>query len=324
MTVKGDKATCPVCGKEFTKGPHHPNQRYDTKACGNKVWRAAHGKNAEYYRRQKAKNPEYYRRRHFINHAQRLEQMKRWRTLNREKKLAGQRRYRAEHRESEKESDARRKRSQQSLRLLAGLAALEKTMNAQLELSAEKNDVKTWTTERLREEFAAGLKITRDHLLRLACILAELESRGEQVDGDKDMLSLIRRIGNGTLLVDAVVRFAGRPQTLATVGKMPPERQAEILGYGDEEVEQAVKKQRHRRPAPKRLPADNEDEEVRMPTFFGAAAQGTPKDVAAMCLKLIRESEDPAAVAAEMLPELQRLKNAPRAKKPARVGMGDD
>ena len=148
-----------------------------------------------------------------------------------------------------------------------------------------KMEVVQWTTDRLREEFASGLRVTVDHLVRMAAILHELERRGVGVTGvPSRILSLLRRIASGKLLPETVVQFAGTPSVLAVVGRLPPERQRKMI-EDDDERKDYVYGCRNRKA---------EDEEAG--PFVGAAALATPKDLADTIAEMIRRNPQPAMV----------------------------
>jgi len=163
-------------------------------------------------------------------------------------------------------------------------------------------NVSDWTTERLKECLARGFLVIRSRMLEMAACLQELESRGEKVDGDKFMIRLLRKMAQGELLVDVVVRFAGRPYTMASVARLPVDEQQQLLGKTDAEVE----KQFHRPKGHKHPP---EKCQSTAPNLFGIAANASPGDVAEMIMKIIEKSRDPKAVAEKLIPQLQRVKN---------------
>jgi hypothetical protein len=195
------------------------------------------------------------------------------------------------------------------LRFLAKTQELEQTMDAKpaAEITAIRAALAKTPTEELKREFRDGLSIAREKLLRLAAVLAELESRGETVEGDGQLLGMLRRIASGELLVDTVVKFAKTPRLMTGVGRLSPDEQRELLDATPEEAKATVKKKRGRR-----LHSDD----GKRPSL-AQMALGSPRDVADMCLELIRHNSDPAAVAEQLLPELQRLKQSRRREKVA-------
>lgn len=75
-----------------------------------------------------------------------------------------------------------------------------------------KDQVKSKTTDELKEEFRQGLRPFIDGLKRLALFLAEIESRGDVVEGLADvLLTLLRPAADSELPPDAAVRFTEAP-----------------------------------------------------------------------------------------------------------------
>jgi hypothetical protein len=170
-------------------------------------------------------------------------------------------------------------------------------------------DVKELSTDELKAEFAEGIRLTRDRFLRLGAILVELESRGESVEGDKFLIRLLRKIGQGELLIDIVTRFAGKPWTLANVTQLPLKEQRKVLQQDDRTVEGQYGLRSRKRTKPGRGKC-----EMEFPSMKEMAAHASPGDIAEMCLELIMASESPQAVAEKLIPELQTLKNRKRSR----------
>jgi hypothetical protein len=156
-------------------------------------------------------------------------------------------------------------------RLEQALARMELSMDNTTELESQMARLKGLPTESLKRLLTEGIRVVRENLLLAACALAELESRGEKVEGDRYLFRMLRKIASGGLLVDAVVKFAGRPYTLASVERMPPARQAELLAKDDREVERIV---------------------AGVPRL---RARPTPAETVERCLRIIRECSDPVA-----------------------------
>jgi len=177
------------------------------------------------------------------------------------------------------------------------------------DLEQARSVAKVLTNEQLKERFASGLRIVRDRLLELAACLEEMDARKIDVAGDKHLLTMLRKIYKGELLVDVVVRFAGRPYTFASLKGKPVEEQARIIELDDDEVEEEIRSTARPKPRIHRSggesPYGNGDS--KHPSLM-QMAMGTPRDVAEMCLDLIRNSTDPEAVAKLILPELQKIK----------------
>jgi hypothetical protein len=300
----------PACGKAFA--PRRKGHEYCRKRCGNvagtsrlKVVDPAK------WRQQWQRSGAAYRQKH---PGRCRESYRRWAARNREKL-----------REKDRQRDAADpgKRTRQKLasrvafRKLAFLWHLERIM-AEVEAAGAKQSageldrvraqVHAWDTERLKQELAQGLRVVRERLLTLAAVLAELDARGEEVTGDRHLLNLLRKIGSGELLVDAVVRFAGRPSVLASVAAMPVTEQGRVVGETDEEVEERFRtRKRAARPAPAARPHRGT---AHLPTMADMGKSGTAKDVAQLCLDIIGASADPPVVAELLLPRLQELKQS--------------
>jgi hypothetical protein len=78
------------------------------------------------------------------------------------------------------------------------------------------------TVEELRSELGRHLEVTASHLVRLARIVAELESRGEDLsDLRLGIVGYLRRIASGQLLPELVVRYQGYPLLLQRAAQLP-------------------------------------------------------------------------------------------------------
>lgn len=158
-------------------------------------------------------------------------------------------------------------------------------------------DIQSMSTADLKAEFAEGLKISRDRILRLALVLAELERRGETVEGDKLMIKMLRRIAAGTLTVGAVVTFAARPKDMRLVSKLP-------LAEQDEAVRTGIVKKRQPQRDSTRPQAQN---------LYEAARKGTPQDVADMCAELLLNCQNPQMAVAHLRTRLSEIEHARKA-----------
>jgi hypothetical protein len=86
------------------------------------------------------------------------------------------------------------------------------------------------TTEELKSDLATLLGYTADTLARLACIVSELEGRGEDLSELKiGLLPILRQIADGKLLPDLVVMLSGKPGVLFTSAKLPVSEQKKII-----------------------------------------------------------------------------------------------
>lgn len=164
-------------------------------------------------------------------------------------------------------------------------------------LEALKVEFSAWSSDRLRTEFANGLRITVDHLVRMAAMLHELERRGESVTGAPTrILTLLRRISRGELLPEVVVQFAGTPTVLSKIGTLPPERQRMML---DDEEKRKEFVYKHR--------ADSKNRNTEGPVnpLVNAAELATPRDLAEMIVEMIGHNRQPDKVWAVLAEHFQ-------------------
>ncbi len=137
----------------------------------------------------------------------------------------------------------------------------------------------------LRSAFREGLRLSVEHITRLALILAELEKRGERVQGvHSGLLGLLRAVACGDLLAETIVVFACAPKVLQRVGQLPIEEQERVLA-DPEECERllqprsfAKKEGNSCRASPTRL-----DRAM----LLSMAHTATPKDLAALIAEMI-------------------------------------
>jgi hypothetical protein len=88
----------------------------------------------------------------------------------------------------------------------------------------------TLTTAELRSALEKLLGFTADNLLRMAVVVAELESRGEDLSDLKlGILPILREIAAGRLLPAVVVQFAGQPGVIKQIAKRSREDQELIV-----------------------------------------------------------------------------------------------
>jgi hypothetical protein len=84
-------------------------------------------------------------------------------------------------------------------------------------------------TEELRTELVKHLSVTAEDILRLAVLIKVLESRGEPIENIKvGLIHHLRRIAEGILLPEALVRFGGRPHLLNAISRMPAGEQKKL------------------------------------------------------------------------------------------------
>jgi hypothetical protein len=143
----------------------------------------------------------------------------------------------------------------------------------------------TLTTEHLLEEFAASFKITIEQVQWLGVILVEVESRGATATGiPKSFLKVLRRVGKGELLAEAVVKSFGNPRTLLKVAKSSMQEQHQYLATG-------------LCPKPKRKPIKTHDTGVGQRNLLTETSMNaTPRDLAGMLVEMILKHRTPDIV----------------------------
>jgi hypothetical protein len=226
---------------------------------------------------------------------------------------------------------AKHRRALRLLRAAARLGALAEELEARRVMGEtyqkEREEIRALTTPQLREEFAAGIRVSVQHLVRTALVLQELESRGERVDGaDEGLLDLLRRIATGRLLPQIIVRFAGSPQALERAARLAPDEQRAVLA--DPARQEEMTRRRRRRAddgdgkpvRPRATGRHPEGEDLRNPLM--AAEVATPKDLAELIVAMIRRSPEAEAVWRLVRgdPALRRLEASARRRQRSRVG----
>lgn len=158
------------------------------------------------------------------------------------------------------------------------------------------------STEELKQELSQLLGITADKLVRLAVIVTELESRGEDLrDLRMGILPILRKIGLGQLLPDLVVMLSGKPALLNKAAKLPLDRQKRIVD-GDEDEEELVDER------PKIIRSGvrgNSDAFINRPSLGVIAKSAAPRDVADMAVELVKQAATPKVVAAILVDMLK-------------------
>lgn len=92
-------------------------------------------------------------------------------------------------------------------------------------------------TPDLRRMLVEALGLTAQRLRQVASLIAELERRGEDLSELRiTMLAHLRAIAAGTLLPEAVERYARRPTVLRRVMEMPISEQQRLLELASVEV----------------------------------------------------------------------------------------
>lgn len=85
------------------------------------------------------------------------------------------------------------------------------------------------STAELKERLSSILATTASGLRDMAAIVAELESRGEDLSGLRiGMIDHLRRIACGQLLPEVVVRCAGQPRMLAIASRLTIDDQKKL------------------------------------------------------------------------------------------------
>lgn len=170
-------------------------------------------------------------------------------------------------------------------------------------------DVSNWPTKELKAELAKLLGFSAENLTRLAVVVTELESRGENLKSIRmGLLPILRKIASGDLLPDIVVLYAGQPALITGISKLPMNAQKRIAS-GEEKY--SPRKSTNgtgmnvsstcRVNLFTKTRIDEEDNEAiiereQKKTVDGIASRGTPKDVAEMVYELIQNSSDKAIV----------------------------
>lgn len=85
----------------------------------------------------------------------------------------------------------------------------------------------------LRRELKGLIDLTVANLQRMAALVAELESRGEDLSGLRiSLLPSLRLIAAGRTLAEVVMRLADRPMLLQRVAALPITEQKQLLDKG--------------------------------------------------------------------------------------------
>jgi hypothetical protein len=86
------------------------------------------------------------------------------------------------------------------------------------------------SVEELREEVKRLLGVTAENLVKLAAVVHELESRGEDISQLRlSILPSLRAIAGGKMLPEVVVKYAGRPTLLKHIEAIPIAQQKNLL-----------------------------------------------------------------------------------------------
>ena len=275
---------CKKCNKVFL--PRAPNGKFCSEQC--KIHYFSRGEYRAAKHQREYADPKK-REKHLANY-------RRWYAFNREKRI----RYAVPYVKKFRQTN-------RLLALIARLDDLEKSIAmiaAANPLAALQAEIHGMTTEELRNEFRSGLRLSIDHLTRLALILTELESRGEKIQGvNIGLLSLLRSIAKGQLLAETVVAFASKPTVMRRVGKMPVDEQRRIVD-DEEECKRLMEPQPQRKNKKQQRPhADTSRVHIEEGNYLFSAKVATPKDLAALIAEMILANPDPAAVWAALMQE---------------------
>jgi hypothetical protein len=101
---------------------------------------------------------------------------------------------------------------------------------------AERRTVKALkdrSSKELRRELSGLIAETAEKLQKMAFIVAELESRGEDLSGLRiSLLPALRLVAAGRMDAEAVLRLADRPWLIQSVGRLPLPEQKRLLDKG--------------------------------------------------------------------------------------------
>lgn len=96
-------------------------------------------------------------------------------------------------------------------------------------IAAQRAELQQLTTDELRDQLAAHLQLTAEHMLRTALVVRELEERGEDLTDLKlGLLPYLRRIAHGQVVPELVVRYAGFPALIQRLSSFPLPEQRKI------------------------------------------------------------------------------------------------
>lgn len=190
-------------------------------------------------------------------------------------------------------------------------------------------------TAALRDALRDGLRMTVSHLVYVAAIWKELESRGEDLSALRQGIgAFLPAIAAGEVLPETVVAFAGKPATLKVVAKLPPAEQRAIADGTAKPPEVRFRGANARpaltrkdpvipgmpaRPAPAGEPSDEDLDracEARQPAkpldmLAAMIANAGPRDAAEMVADCVRRAQSPALVARQLIPLLEQLVRTP-------------
>ncbi len=133
--------------------------------------------------------------------------------------------------------------------------------------------------------------------MKLACVVYELESRGEDLKSIKiGLLPLLRKIAEGVLLPGIVVLYASTPKYLSKLATMPVIDQKAILEKGYVEPPKPPKKKNSR--------SSESWERSGVIDVKGLSAKGSPRDVGEMAAEMVMECTNPVMAITSMVHKL--------------------
>lgn len=172
---------------------------------------------------------------------------------------------------------------------------------ATAKLSRDIDALSTMGTADLRAELSRALRLTVEHLVYVAAIWKELESRGQDLSElRRGIGAYVAAIASGAVAPEVVVAFAEQPGTLRKVAALSIDRQKAIAAGAPIPVVE-------KRTQPQRTNAKVVDRGPEVPPLAAMAAAGTPADVVSLCMQLIRASMDPSEVAKRLAVELEQM-----------------
>jgi hypothetical protein len=234
-------------------------------------------------RKSYQRSPEKWRQRH-----------RAWRAANPDKAKHSYTEYRRQQARERYEAEFHRLQS-----ILAEKLEMAAIIEAKNNLIAE---LRTLSTEDLRQQLIDRLGLTAESLLRTACLVAVLEERGEDLSGLKiGLLNHLRKMAAGKLLPEIVVQFAGNGKLINRISELAIADQRRILAGADpKEV------LRLEAPAPRHSPAPHnekpnlhqkeEDAELFAQRPEAVIPAGSPRDVAEYLFRLVVKHDQPGAV----------------------------
>lgn len=99
-------------------------------------------------------------------------------------------------------------------------------------MQINNNQVASMSTEQLIDELRQAVQVTAVHLVHLAAIWRELESRGVDLSGFRTgLMAYLPAIASGSVIPDVIIKFAGNSRLLSKIGKLPENEQQRLIEY---------------------------------------------------------------------------------------------